>query len=549
MNDANFYVAIKRQRLTLVAFYAPWCDHCAHLMPELDEAARDLEMDWPSISIVKVNAVENDLVVGYERVEGYPSLKLYRRGKFLETYTGSWDAAGIVKYLRWYNRPAIRELMSEESVRSWLRNANDTVVLGAFITEMDGEFRKFAQDLAGDYKFAHCSTEHLPLDLLDLSTEPDEDVVYAVKSLRYDSEGERPLVVSRSFASNKVLKEFLFRNNLPLVGQLTTLNRDRYFDDADKRPLVVLYFDLEVSSKRTRYLANRIRRFARFVSDDTPSDIGRPPRALKEIARFAYADMHEFRRLVADTTQVAETPSNDEGGEEEMSTLEFFVVMHIAKDRQILYRDLATEVSKRSYGVDLAQLRAWILENLPVAKAHAKSNEAAEIFRSTEWLHSLLRSAGVTGRDESAVRVGGFSNAVVELTPDTFRHVVYHPDAHVFVAIYAEWCPYCHELSETMSALAASFEAYDEVIVARMDGSVHDVPAEFDVGVLPSFFYCKRTAEDSTRKKKKKRRKRVDGDALVPPERFLGLPLVSEMEKFVKGKARIDDKKKKKKKR
>lgn len=522
-DDATFYKGMKRHRLTLVAFYAPWCDHCMHLMPQLDLAAKMLDNEHPSISIAKVDATENDLLAAYEHIESYPTLKLYNRGNFQETYTGSWDASGIVKFLRWYNRPALRTLSSKDMVRDFIRSATDTVVLGAFITEMDGGFKKLAEDLAAEYRFAHCAVDDLPLSELELRDEPDEDMVYVVKASTYACAMERPLVAKRSFASEKVLKEFIFRNNLPLVGEVNDLTRSRYYD-MKSEPLVVVHFDTSMSTKRTRYVANRLRRLAADYRSDRRDggerSSGSKGTKRSRDVRFGYSNLEEL----------------DDRRDE--VAVEFLVTVHFGSDFRMLFDGAARDVSDRSYGMDMTALRTWLDEvALPDVDAYERSMEVKAITKSSEWLQKLRLDDATTKRSS----VHEASSNVLDLDAESFRSVVYHPEAHVFVAVYASWCPYCRDLNKTLDALSVgALAAHDDIVIARVDGSRYAVPPEFDVGSFPSFFFCKRTSLKKSSSKWKKRRKKKKGPAtekFPPPERFNGLPLLSEIEKFVANKA------------
>jgi protein disulfide-isomerase A1 len=83
----------------LVEFYAPWCGHCKHLAPHYDEAAKRLANN-PNVLLVKVDSTENE-VAGAD-IQGFPTLKFYRKDKTLEPleYDGGRDADGIVSWIK-----------------------------------------------------------------------------------------------------------------------------------------------------------------------------------------------------------------------------------------------------------------------------------------------------------------------------------------------------------------------------------------------------------------------------------------------------------------
>ena len=72
------------------------CGHCKKIAPELEKAAKVLQALDKPILIGKVDATkEADLAKDYE-VQGYPTMKVFRKGKPSE-YKGPRNEPG------WYN--------------------------------------------------------------------------------------------------------------------------------------------------------------------------------------------------------------------------------------------------------------------------------------------------------------------------------------------------------------------------------------------------------------------------------------------------------------
>jgi thioredoxin 1 len=73
------------QDLVLVDFWASWCAPCKMMLPVLEQ----LEAEIETLTVVKVNADENPLLVTTWEVNSIPTMLLFKKGELVERLTGA----------------------------------------------------------------------------------------------------------------------------------------------------------------------------------------------------------------------------------------------------------------------------------------------------------------------------------------------------------------------------------------------------------------------------------------------------------------------------
>ena len=84
---------VSSQPFVVVDFYATWCRPCKEMDPHLKKIAA--EYDESQLKLVKIDAEKNVSLSTAERIEGYPTLKLYKDGEEVSTKLGGLNEAQL----------------------------------------------------------------------------------------------------------------------------------------------------------------------------------------------------------------------------------------------------------------------------------------------------------------------------------------------------------------------------------------------------------------------------------------------------------------------
>ncbi|CAO3666029.1 unnamed protein product [Umbelopsis ramanniana] len=217
LSASTFDSHIKKEDVTLVEFFAPWCGHCKALAPEYEIAATTLKKD--NIKIAKVDCtVEQDLCSS-QNVQGYPTIKVFRSGSPAD-YSGPRKADGIISYMLKQTQPPLTNL-DAKTYNDF--KTSDKVVAIAYIPAKDKDnqkvFEQVANQLRDEFTFG------LVTDKKTIATEGHQDTPSIVVYKQSDNE----VVFSDAFDAAEI-SQWVKLNSLPSFGEIDGSTFSSYAD-------------------------------------------------------------------------------------------------------------------------------------------------------------------------------------------------------------------------------------------------------------------------------------------------------------------------------
>ena len=235
LDSGNFTTWIDANPATLVMFYAPWCSHSKTFAPAFDYIDQTLSQD-KSITLAKVNCVDERELYWSEKIENFPTLKAYIRGEAVH-YKGEREIQDVVDFIR---RLSTRSLVNLEE------DGGLSVFESNYLTYKTPVVVLFVQNIAGRTSLI----DHFDLACKKMATLKCAVTIDFSPLALSDSDVKRPTVaVIRSFekeaqvvfttdemklSSSSEMLQFIQSVSYPNLVKFSQDNDELMF--SDKRP-------------------------------------------------------------------------------------------------------------------------------------------------------------------------------------------------------------------------------------------------------------------------------------------------------------------------
>lgn len=100
LNDKSFDTTLKKSKSAMVVFFTNWCGHCKALKPIYSKAADLLHEQGISSVLAAVDCGAHYDVCKQHNIEGYPTMKYFKNGKFFRDYTKERTTDAIIQFLK-----------------------------------------------------------------------------------------------------------------------------------------------------------------------------------------------------------------------------------------------------------------------------------------------------------------------------------------------------------------------------------------------------------------------------------------------------------------
>ncbi|XP_050406902.1 thioredoxin domain-containing protein 16 [Patella vulgata] len=263
LTDQTYSQTITNSSLLMVLFYIPFDAKSMAFLRAYGEASELLVDNSTPNVLARMNCYDWTDVCGKENVFTYPTIRVFKKGKYIEDYNGLLDTQAVVRTIRLLQIGSPIKLHSSEKVMDFIdgrlpaniSQLTNTSILGVFDSSHKTELSAFS-------KIAKQYMKTIVFGVTDSTTAKTKSP--AIIIIRHNDPFQKDSSLTSDFSTDSIA-EFIENNRLPVLPELTAYR----FPDLFKRgkPLVILFLDEPVSSDIKETLANiaKSRKFTQFT--------------------------------------------------------------------------------------------------------------------------------------------------------------------------------------------------------------------------------------------------------------------------------------------
>ncbi|RLI83315.1 thioredoxin [Archaeoglobales archaeon] len=92
LNEGNFEDEIKKKKLVVVDFWAPWCMPCRMLTPVLEKLEKEYN---GKVEFTKLNTDENPNIAARFGIFSIPTVMMFYDGEIVNTFIGAMPESAV----------------------------------------------------------------------------------------------------------------------------------------------------------------------------------------------------------------------------------------------------------------------------------------------------------------------------------------------------------------------------------------------------------------------------------------------------------------------
>ena len=205
LTSFTFEEALKTYQNLAVLMYAPWCQFCKELLPELQKVAESKDANNMNLIFAKIDVDYHTAISDKYNIRGFPTIIFFVNGKQEEIYNGKRDMNSIIE---WFYKRLVNPIHLIESINDIKEFADDDKFSYIYFGKNQNNIKIFKNlSLKQNFKFGICQN----IDIIN-----SYKIVEPESSIFYTPFYEPSYVITRNISSEN-LENIIKENSHPLI--------------------------------------------------------------------------------------------------------------------------------------------------------------------------------------------------------------------------------------------------------------------------------------------------------------------------------------------